>query len=175
MVTKKLIATLLMLISFVSCDSRKNIKKVKYYTTKNKIYNGNNDFTIQFNFPDTLYKDSIYKGAIFYKNVIDTVNTQQNDSITRKTDLFYKLGKNNLPIRDKELYVKNNLDTIFGFIKDSRTIFFSDRFNFTELGMNYINGVVVDSILIKSSTEKVRVIEMKYRVIHNVIVIDKPN
>ncbi len=175
---KKIIYVFCIVIIIISCI--KSEKKVlKEYKTYQTVYK-QKDFTIKFNFPDTLYRDSAYTGVISYNNKIDSINSsldtygnKLDDSISRKIDFIYTLGKNNLPFKDESLDKNNKeLDTMYGIIKKSKNIF-ANKFIFNTLGNNYINGVIKDNIYINVGKGKLRNIKMEYKVIHKLHVIEK--
>jgi len=128
---------------------------------------------VKFVFPDTVYLNKLYNGKIEYKGVLDTITTSFDEKMKSRYISFYMTKTKNIDYEMKQLY-KKKLDT-FGAI-DSRTIPFYDL-KFSELGVNYIDGIINDHITIDTLTkpnltDKVRYIENVLRATHKVVVIE---
>jgi hypothetical protein len=130
---------------------------------------------VKFVFPDTVYLNKLYNGKIEYKGVLDSITTSFDERTKSRYISFYMIKTKNIDYEMKQLY-KVKLDT-FGAI-DNRTIPFYDL-KFTELGVNYIDGIINDHITIDTltkpkPTDKVRYIENVLRATHKVFVIESP-
>ena len=130
---------------------------------------------VKFVFPDTVYINKLYNGKIEYKGVLDTITTSFDEKMKCRYISFYMTKIKNIDYEMKQLY-KIKLDT-FGAI-DNRTIPFYDL-KFTELGINYIDGIINDHITIDTltkpkPTDKVRYVENVLRITHKVVVIECP-
>lgn len=161
------LSSLLLLV--LSCRRDKPIEKI---STKNLTETA---AFVKFVFPDTVYINKLYNGKIEYKGVLDTITTSFDEKTKSRYISFYMTKTKNIDYEMKQLY-KVKLDT-FGAI-DNRTIPFYDL-KFTELGVNYIDGIINDHLTIDTltkpkPTDKVRYIENVLRATHKVVVIESP-
>ncbi len=171
------ISSLILLFVFSSCkdESKKDepTKSIRNYVKQKKA-----EILIKFDFPDTVYINKSYDGRIEYKSILDTITTNVLEEKNGKNRyVIFSLTKtNNINYNTKQLK-KVKLDT-FGAISN-RVIPFSG-IKFTNLGTNYIDGIINDQAIIanslkeKKADDKVRIIENETRATHKVVVIERP-
>ncbi|MBS7232522.1 hypothetical protein KHA90_16005 [Flavobacterium psychroterrae] len=160
----------IMLLSFLIClfsckkEENKNIKKKQ-----------EDNYSINVDFPDTVYVSKYYNGKINYKNELDTITTKLLDiNKPRFLEYGFTLTRN---ITYNETHLKK-IETDTMIAENNRMIpLYSIRFK--QLGVNYIDGMVTDEVNIENGgkNEKgepmTRVITNEFRVTKKVIVIEK--
>lgn len=163
-----LIVKILFFLIVVSCknEEKKDIyPKRDFIDKKNENYTKKNILEYSIFFYDTVYRNKSYEGYIKYKSNFDTINSKQGD---RRFTLYYAKSTSKLTSEYSEIKMQT-LDT-FGS-KNNNEI--PIKFNFKNLGKNYVDGFIEDQILVptKDST-KVRVITQDARITFKVFVID---
>ena len=164
--------------SMISCkdnvgSEKGDIKKV--IGVQNKFKNKNVEFN--FDFPDTMYVNEVYKGKINYKSVLDSITTSFDDD-RKSRYITYYMTKAKVANYNIEELKKMRLDT-FGAI-DNRSIPIYG-IKFSELGVHYLDGIINDHISIDTFSQsnkdedKVRYIENVVRATHKVMVIERNN
>ncbi len=129
---------------------------------------------VDFEFPDTIYKDFTYKGVIKYKSALDTITTSFEDKYNDRYIVYYMIKNEGEKYSIQEI-MEMKVDT-FGALNNSTIPF---KVKFSKLGINYIDGVIYDYVLIDTAsihkkTDKIRYIEKEARATHKVVVIEKP-
>lgn len=154
------------LLILISC------KEEKKTTKKNKIVSRE----ISIIFPDTVYINTRYNGKINYKNDLDTLTTE-----------IHKLQKNTrflefTLITTKDInYNDDHLKKIVNdtCIADNNRLIPIYSIQFDKLGVNYIDGIIIDKVMIENGAESKngkpmdRMIIHETRITKRVIVIDK--
>jgi hypothetical protein len=162
---KKTIIILGSLMFFlVSCKKEtKNIKKQEP------------NYSINVDFPDTVYANKYYNGKINYKNDLDTITTKILD--TKKNRFIQYVFSVTKDINyDVEDLKKKEKDTFIA-INNRMIPLYNMRFN--KVGVRYIDGIIIDEVGIENGgkNEKgepmTRVITQEFRVTHKVVVIEK--
>ncbi|WP_264529892.1 hypothetical protein [Flavobacterium sp. N502540] len=166
-----LIVVILQSIIF-SCKREENNETEE--KTKKESYKGRQiDYKVEF--PDTLYVNQLYDGVIKYKSVLDTITTSFDDKKKKRYVLFYLTTVNKPDANYKHL---KKSAKIFGADNNRKIYFYNIKF--TEPGVFYIDGIINDYVVIdinkkdKGGFDLVREIENEERVIHKVIVINRP-
>lgn len=164
---RNIILYIITAVILCSCKDKTSFKEkvVKNYNVVQRVYS-KKEYTVKFNFPDTIYRDSVYLGAIFYENIIDTINSRLNEDNERQIIYRYQLKNNVNPIDIKKC------DTMYGFL-DKGKLIFANEFIFNDIGVNYIDGYIEDNVYLKQKGGDVRWIQNKYRVAHELFVIEK--
>lgn len=164
-----LFAIVIILFTTFSCKKEDNNKNKKKVSSSKQI-----EYVIEF--PDTVYLNQKYDGIIKYKSILDTITTSFDDKKKNRYVLFY------LTIVDKPDPDNKHLKKAAKILgaNNNREIFIDDII-FTKIGTYYIDGIINDYVVIdinKKDNEGfglVREIENEERVIHKVVVIEKPN
>jgi len=161
----KYILTIITIAILYSCKNKsRNNDPVVF--EKNEFKEEKNVLEYSIFFYDTVQINKTYKGHIYFKNIFDTLNTKQGD---RRFSLYYSritsILDNSYPKLKKQV-----LDT-FG-AKNNHEI--PIKFEFSNLGVNYIDGFIEDEILVpvKDDSTKVRIITQDARITFKVFVID---
>lgn len=160
------------------------MKRLKYIiifiliiSCKNENKTKENNFAIKIDFPDTVFINNFYNGKIDYQNDLDTITTKLLD--VKKTRFL----EYNFLLANKINYDNNKLKKIVTdtFVaKNNRNIPIYDiRFN--KLGINFIDGIIVDEVNIDSMMLRngkvqpsTRIITNEFRVTKKVFVIERP-
>lgn len=164
---------LLLLLIVESCKKNTTLKEniVKDYRVVQSVYD-KKDYTIKFNFPDTLYRDSIYQGVINYTNKLDTLDSYMNQDNYRTLIYLHKKTRKVILDDDIELALKEHkYDTLYGLLDDK--LFFVNEISFDQVGVNYIDGYIKDNVYLKIKGDKTRWIAKRYRIAHKFFVIEK--
>jgi hypothetical protein len=164
---------LLLLVIVVSCQKNTSLKDniVKDYRVFQSVYD-KKEYTVKFNFPDTLYRDSIYQGVINYTNELDTLDSQMNQDNYRT--LIYLHKKTRKVILDDNIELalkKQKFDTLYGLL--DKKLFFVNEISFDKVGVNYIDGYIKDNVYLKMKNDKTRWIAKRYRISHKFFVVEK--
>jgi hypothetical protein len=162
---------IIILLSFMTClisCKKEEGKKIEIKEIKN------NGFSIEFDFPDTVYVNQSYNGRINYKNVLDTVTTSLNDPKKyRFIDYGFTVTKD--INYDVEHLKKIETDT---FTSETNRIIPLYYIRFNKPGIRYIDGIITDEVSIENGgkNEKgepmTRVITYEFRATHKVVVLE---
>ena len=135
---------LIVVLCFISCKDDSPVSKgmIKIVPKKESFSKTN------FNFPDTVELNKVYKGKIFYASLFDTLNLKKGKD---RFVSFYVNSDNKRLTFQQLMKVKH--DTFY-IQKD--TIFFD--ISFKKRGSNYINGFVSDEVYIESK-DSIRTVE----------------
>lgn len=157
------------IFSFCKKEQIYNDKKIAVKTTSLS------EITANFKFPDTVKLNTYYDGEIVYKSILDTITKnvlEEVNGIDRYVIFSLTTTKHsNFSINELR---KMKLDT-FGAVDNNLIPF--HKIKFTELGTNYIHGILNDQAIIDThrkpikESDKVRLIENEIRLTHKVIVI----
>jgi hypothetical protein len=169
------ILNVLLLLLLISCKNKDVELNDKMIDFMNKPYS---DSIVSFNFefPDTVYVNEPYNGKIKYQGIYDSIITTFGDKQKSRYIRFLMAKTKTLDYNDEYLR-KIAIDT-FGAI-NNRTI---PLFNiiFTELGTNYIDGIIndnvgIDTMIVKGNKNvpMVHSLSREFRATHKVIVIEK--
>jgi hypothetical protein len=156
----------IILLALISCkEDKKTIKKIKITSHEISII-----------FPDTVYINTPYNGKINYKNDLDTLTTeirklQKNTRFLRFTlittkDINYNDDHLKKIVNDTCIAENNRLIPIYSI-------------RFDKLGINYIDGIITDKVIIENGAKSEngkpmdRMIIHETRITKRVIVIDK--
>ncbi len=169
---KIVLITVINLIIILLLSSCKEESKITDTNKYNNTLFATKDRNVQlkFIFPDTIYQNKIYHGDIYYKGILDTVNTQL--ATNEKTRILYYSYTTSKSIEYTEGHLKGTmkLDTVGAISND--TIPFYD-IKFSKLGVNYIDGIIEDKVYLQQKdTTKVRIITNTTRATHKVVVVD---
>ena len=168
-ITVVVISIFLSTLTMFSCKENSNTENKENLSKKNTFVNDVVQF--EFDFPDTVYVDKLYKGKIKYKGALDSITTSFEDEKKSRYISFYMTKTQNINYNTKELY-KVKLDS-FGAV-DNHTIPFYD-IKFSKLGTYYIDGIINDHVTLDMpNNEKSRYIENVHRATHKVYVVEKP-
>ena len=127
---------LAIILCLISCKNDNKINKgVIKIVPKIETFSETN-----FNFPDTVELNKVYRGKIFYTSLFDTLNLKKGQD---RFVSFYVNSDNKKLTFDQLIKVKH--DTFY--IKRD-TIFFD--ISFKKRGSNYINGFISDEVYIES-------------------------
>jgi hypothetical protein len=130
---------------------------------------------LDFHFPDTVNIKYEYEGILYYKSSLDTITTDffSKGDTMRLLTLYLKENKK-LITNDFEHILKSKISDTFYSLKDNGEIVFKHKFN--KLGINYLEGVLEDEVLLKKSdTAKLRIITNYSHITLPVFVTDKEN
>jgi hypothetical protein len=163
---------LLIISSIFSFCKKENIDNDEKTVTKITPLS---EITANFKFPDTVKLNKYYNGEIVYKSILDTLTTNVLEEINGidRYVIFSLITTKHSNYSINELR-KMKLDT-FGAVDNNLIPFY--KIKFTELGTNYIYGILNDHAIIDTlrkpikESDKVRFIENEIRLIHKVIVI----
>ncbi|PKQ46765.1 hypothetical protein [Confluentibacter flavum] len=163
----KLIACIIIFsLNLISCRKEEN-KKIKSRAEMAYI-------EFEFDFPDTVYLNKKYHGEIKYKSGFDEIITTFNDKHKNRYTRFIAAKTTSDINYSVERLRKIATDT-FGAI-DNRTIPFYD-IKFSKLGVNYIDGIINDIVLIvpkdTDKNEYYPLLRNEIRATHKVFVIDE--
>ncbi|MEA9412713.1 hypothetical protein [Flavobacterium sp. PL02] len=161
----KKIILLSFIICLVSCKKEtKNIKKQEP------------NYSINVDFPDTVYVNEYYNGKINYKNIFDTVTTKLLD-INKLRYIQYAFTITKDINHDNKHLKEIAIDTIY--TKSSKYIPLT-VIKFNQLGVNYIDGIIsdqveIDGIMLREGKMQpsTRIITHEFRATHKVVVIEK--
>jgi hypothetical protein len=165
-----ILISILLFVSSCEDETSKTIKNLGKQKTP--------EVWVKFDFPDTVYRNKSYNGKIEFKSILDTITTnvlEENNGKNRY--IIFSLIKTKDINYDIKQLKKIKLDT-FGALSN-RVIPISD-IKFTELGTNYIDGILNDQAVIdditknKNAKNRVRIIENEVRATHKVVVIENP-
>lgn len=150
----------------ISCN------KEKKTAGNNKIIN----HEINIVFPDTVFLNELYNGKINYKNDLDSIDTSlSNEKKYRYIDYYFVKTKN---INYTDEHLKKITTDTFTAEHYKSIPLYSIRFD--SLGINYIDGIIVDEVNIshgakgKNKEPMDRIITNEFRVTKKVVVIEKP-
>jgi hypothetical protein len=101
-----------------------------------------------FNFPDTVFKNKIYNGKIYYSSLFDTLGLKMD----KDRFVSFYVNSDNKKLTLKQLF-KEEHDTFY--IKKD-TIYFD--ISFKKKGNNFINGFISDDVYIEKK-DSIRNIE----------------
>lgn len=162
----------IILVSFmlflISCK-KEEVKN--RYRKETKI----NDFSINFDFPDTVYVNKFYNGKIIYKNIFDTVTTKLLD-IKKLRIIEYGFTVTKDINYDVKHLKKIETDT---FIAENNRIIPLYNIQFNKTGVRYIDGIItdevnIDGIMLRDGKMQpsTRIITQEFRATHKVVVIE---
>ncbi|KFF10055.1 hypothetical protein [Flavobacterium hydatis] len=157
-----------LMISFLLLISCKDEKK----TVKNEQ---NINAEISIIFPDTVYVNELYDGKINYKDDLDTITTSFDDIKNIRYVYFTYLKNQDINYGDESL--KKIVTDTFG-ARNNRLIPLYD-IRFDKLGLNYIDGLIIDEVMIengakvKNGEPMDRIITHEFRVTKKVVVIEE--
>jgi hypothetical protein len=175
----KIISIFILLLIIFSCKKNDDAIEKETVVKKNEIENkifSNNLVQFEFDFPDTVCINKSYNGKIKYRGILDTITTDFNlegDSPKSRYIMFLFTKTKNIDYNIKHLS-KIKLDTIGAL--DNNTILLSDM-KFTELGVNYIDGIINDNVFIdlkrkdKNGENLSRAITDEVRATYKIVVI----
>ncbi|MEA9412712.1 hypothetical protein [Flavobacterium sp. PL02] len=155
-----LIAIFLLLISCK--DEKKTVKKEENIKSEISII-----------FPDTVYVNELYNGKINYKNSLDSIDTSLNNVKKYRYIDYYFVKTKNINYTDE--YLKKIVTDTFTAEHHRSIPLYAIRFD--HLGINYIDGIIVDEVNIslgakgKNGEPMDRIITNEFRVTKKVIVI----
>jgi len=138
-----------------------------------KINKGN--FKITMVFPDTVYINEGYDGRIDYKNDLDTITTSFDDVKKARFLEYVFLSTKNINYKDDYLK-KIAKDT---FVAETNKIIPLYNIKFDKLGLNYIDGMITDEVMIENGAKDekgeimTRIITNEFRATKGVYVIKK--
>lgn len=161
---KTIILTIITLIT-ISCKENKKTTK-KYKITGHEI---------SITFPDTVFVNELYDGKINYKNDLDSIDTTLNNIKKYRYIDYYFVKTKNINYTDE--YLKQNSTDTFTAEHHRSIPLYAIRFD--SLGVNYIDGIIVDEVNIshgaksKNGKPMDRIITHEFRITKKVIVIDK--
>lgn len=155
---------------FSSCkkELKENQEKVNLKTKAG--YN-----KIAFDFPDTIFINEKYDGQINYKNILDTITTSLENPKKYRSIYYYCL-------KTKSIYKESQLKLMItdSLITDNNRNIPLFDISFDKLGVNYLDGIIEDKVMIDTTIIKnrkkepyVRVITNQFRATKKVVVIDK--
>lgn len=129
-----------------------------------------------FDFPDTLIIDKVYDGKINYQGILDTITTNLDDEKKYRSIYYYCHLTPNISYSDKELK-KVITDSLITDTYNNIPLF---NISFNKLGVNYLDGIIVDEVMIDTTLlidgkmqPRTRIITNEFRATHKVVVIDK--
>lgn len=165
----KKIIVLGFIICLFSCKKEK-IKKIDIKETKT------NNFSIEFDFPDTVYVNKSYNGKINYKNILDTVTISLTDPKKyRFIDYGFTVTKD--INYDVEHLKKIETDT---FTSETNRMIPLYYMRFNNAGVRYIDGIItdqveIDGIMLREGKMQpsTRIITHEFRATHKVVVIEE--
>ncbi len=156
------------MITFNCC----NKPKTNQFKNDNLKIDLQKDF-LNFRFPDTVNIKYEYEGILYYKSSLDTITTDfftKGDTMRLLT--FYLKENKNQTTKDYEHILKSKLSDTFYPLKNNGEILFKHKFN--KLGTNYLEGVLEDEVIFKTSdTSKLRVVTNYKLITLPVFVTDK--
>ena len=162
---------ILLFIILVCCNKKSSVER-KLKSQKEKLQD---TIFAKFEFPDTVHLNKLYNGKIKYKSLLDSITTNVMEAKNGVNKyIVFSLTKTKHLNYDIQQLRKMKLDT-FGAISNNVIPFYDIKF--TELGTNYIYGIINDHVTIdalkkpKKANDKVRYIENETRLSHKVIVV----
>jgi hypothetical protein len=156
----------LVILTISSCQKEK---------IKQKIFNRDLttyiDFSIEF--PDTVYLNKSYDGKITYRSGLDSIITSFGDKQKNRYTRFI-IAQPTIDINYDIKSLREKVKDTFGAL-NNRTIPFYDV-KFSKLGVNYIDGLIDDIVLIdtvenKKNGDPLPLLRNEARASHRVIVI----
>ena len=149
---------LILLLTIVSC--KKETDQNNLLVPKN-IESKVDDYYLKFYFPDTVNINHVYHGGIFYKGALDTITSKffvKGDTM-RFLSFYLKDNKSHIKNRFEHILKSKEIDTFYS-LEDNGDILFEHKFN--NLGINYLEGVLLDEVLINTSDTSGLKIHSKY-------------
>jgi hypothetical protein len=153
--------------SFFSCKNETEPKLIKKTNKEN--------FEISVDFPDTVYVNELYDGKISYRNSLDSIDTSLNNVKKYRYIDYYFVKTKNINYTDE--YLKKIVTDTFTATHHRSIPLYAIRFD--HLGINYIDGIIVDEVNIshgakgKNGESMDRIITNEFRVTKKVIVIQE--
>lgn len=145
--------------------------------SKPKIPNRESNTQIEFeiDFPDTVYVNKLYDGEIKYRSGLDSIITTFGDKQKNRFTRFI-VAKPTTNISYNFENLRKKVKDTFGAL-NNRIIPFYD-IKFSKLGVNYIDGIIDDIVLIDTikkakDNDSLLLLRNEKRVTHKVYVIDK--
>ena len=163
-----LIILFMLFVTFISCK-----KDIKTNIDSNKSME-NNELKeyLNFYFPDTVYIKNVYEGVINYKSELDTITPDFfviGDTM-RILSFYLQDNKNQIPNNFDHILKSKRIDTFYSLTDDGEILF---THKFKKLGINYLEGVLVDEVLIdEADTLGLRIITKYNHITLPVLVTD---
>lgn len=156
------------MFSLISC--KKETKNIDVKETRT------NNFSIEFDFPDTVCVNKSYNGKINYKNIFDTVTTKLLD-IKKFRIIEYGFSVTKNKNYDVEHLKKIEKDT---FVAENNRMIPLYNMRFNKSGILYIDGVItdrveIDAIMLREGKMQAstRIISNEFRATKKIVVIEE--
>jgi hypothetical protein len=152
------------LLVLVSCKKEKKIVEKS----------AKDNYEISLVFPDTVFLNERYDGKINYRNNLDTLTTEIRKLQKNTRFLEFALTQT------KDInYEDNHLKKIANdtFVATSNILIPLYNIKFNKLGLNYIDGMIIDEVIIDNGAKNdkgepmMRIITNEFRVTKKVLVI----
>ncbi|KQO21708.1 hypothetical protein ASF10_13240 [Flavobacterium sp. Leaf82] len=160
---KKLTCFLITILVLISCKKEKKI-----------VESAKDNYEISLVFPDTVFLNERYDGKINYRNNLDTLTTEIRKLQKNTRFLEFALTQT------KDInYEDNHLKKIANdtFVATSNILIPLYNIKFNKLGLNYIDGMITDEVMIENGAKNdkgepmMRIITNEFRVTKKVLVI----
>ncbi|KQB39534.1 hypothetical protein RC62_1216 [Flavobacterium aquidurense] len=138
-----------------------------------RILERSDNYKISFVFPDTVFVNELYDGKINYENDLDTIDTTLNNPKKYRYIDYYFVKTKNVNYGDK--YLKKIITDTFTAVHHRSIPLYAIRFD--SLGVNYIDGMITDEVMIESEMKNdrgqplTRIITNEFRITKKVFVI----
>lgn len=167
-------ALLILNLFIFVCSCKKNLEedhiKNEINEVKKEVYQ------FHFDLPDTMVVNEMYNGKIDYKGKLDNITTSLDDEKKYRSIHYYFLKTQSIQYDLNELK-KKLTDTLITDTHENIPLF---DISFDKLGVNYLDGIVFDKVMIDTMQvmngklqPTVRVITNEFRATHKVVVIEK--
>lgn len=151
------------ILVLISCKKEKKI-----------VESAKDNYEISLVFPDTVFLNERYDGKINYRNNLDTLTTEIRKLQKNTRFLEFALTQT------KDInYEDNHLKKIANdtFVATSNILIPLYNIKFNKLGLNYIDGMITDEVMIENGAKNdkgepmMRIITNEFRVTKKVLVI----